>query len=109
MNLPRFLSYLPLLAAALSATAAPADWPQWRGVNRDGISPETGLLKEWPQDGPPLAWKLTGIGKGMGSVSIHDGRRFVLGKRKEGQFIAAFDLPTQKKVWSARVSDGGAD
>src|SRR3954468_8189033 len=106
MNLPRFFATLPLLALSFSATAAPADWPQWRGANRDGISPETGLLKEWPADGPPLAWKLTGLGKGMGSVSIHGGRLFVLGKRKEGQFIAAFDLATHKEAWSARVSEG---
>lgn len=109
MNLPRFLSALPLLAVSLCATAALADWPQWRGTNRDGISPETGLLKEWPQDGPPLAWKLAGIGKGMGSVSIHGGKLFALGKRKEGQFIAAYDLATQKEAWTARVSEGGAD
>src|SRR3954463_5720985 len=83
MNLPRTFSALSLLALLASATAAPPDWPQWRGVNRDGLSPETGLLKEWPADGPPLAWKMTGIGKGMGSVSIHGGRLFVLGKRKD--------------------------
>lgn len=106
MNLPRLLA-LPLLTATLCA--APADWPQWRGLNRDGVSPETGLLKEWPQDGPPLAWKMSGIGKGMGSVSIHGERLFVLGKRKEGQFIAAYDLATQKEIWSARVSESGAD
>src|SRR3954469_13569437 len=106
-----FLSlFLVLQSAAPAApTPRPDGWPQWRGPNRDGISPETGLLKEWPADGPPLAWELTGLGKGMGSVSIHGGRLFVLGKRKEGQFIAAFDLATQKEVWSARVSEGGAD
>ena len=37
---------------SLSATASAADWPQWRGPNRDGISQETGLLKDWPADGP---------------------------------------------------------
>ena len=36
------------------------DWPQWQGPNRNAISKETGLLKEWPKDGPPLAWKITG-------------------------------------------------
>ncbi len=43
--------------------AAPGDWPQWRGPNRDGISMETGLLKEWPADGPPLLWKIKGLGR----------------------------------------------
>ena len=40
------------------------DWPQWRGPNRDGISAEKGLLKEWPKGGPPLAWQAKGAGEG---------------------------------------------
>src|SRR6516162_9045816 len=43
-----------LFAAACCALTA-ADWPQWRGPDRDGLSKETGLLKEWPKDGPKLA------------------------------------------------------
>ena len=41
-----------------------ADWPQWRGPNRDGISSETGLLESWPKGGPPLLWKIQGLGEG---------------------------------------------
>ena len=43
-------------ALLLSLVACAADWPQWRGPDRNGISPETGLLKTWPKAGPPLAW-----------------------------------------------------
>ena len=45
----RTLLLLPLLLAA--------DWPQWRGPARDGVSPEKGLLRKWPEGGPKLAWK----------------------------------------------------
>ena len=38
------------------ATAPAADWPQWRGPARDGTSRERGLLRQWPKEGPPLAW-----------------------------------------------------
>lgn len=55
--------------ALLCPPALAADWPQWRGPNRDGISPETGLLKEWPKDGPPLAWKITNLGTGFSPVA----------------------------------------
>ena len=55
-----------LLALPLLAT----DWPQWRGVERNGISPETGLLKSWPAGGPPLVWKATGLGEGYSDVSV---------------------------------------
>ena len=104
------LRLTPLLLSVSLVTAAATDWPQWRGVNRDGISPESGLLKEWPADGPPLAWTLKGLGSGMGSVAIHGERVFVLGKRgKDGAFIGAFDLATQKEAWSARVSESGGD
>ena len=41
------------------------DWPQWRGPNRDGISQEKGLLKEWPKDGPKLVWQVKDIGAGF--------------------------------------------
>ena len=102
---PRFLAILPFLAVA--AHAVTTDWPQWRGPNRDGLSTESGLLKEWPAEGPKLAWQASGIGKGMGSVAIHAGKIFVLGKRKDGQFIVALDLATQRELWSARVSENG--
>ena len=53
---PNFHSAV-FLAISLSITATPLrakDWPQWRGPNRNGVSLETGLLKEWPKDGPKL-------------------------------------------------------
>ena len=50
-----------LLTIALAAQEpAPAEWFQWRGPNRDGISPETGLLQEWPKSGPAQVWKIAG-------------------------------------------------
>jgi len=49
---------------------AGANWPQWRGPNRDGVSKETGLLKQWPAEGPPLLWKASGAGRGYSSFSI---------------------------------------
>ncbi len=42
----------------------PFDWPQWQGPDRTAVSKETGLLKEWPKDGPPLAWQVKDLGGG---------------------------------------------
>ena len=50
------------VASAQDSAAAASDWPQWRGPHRDALCTETGLLKDWPKDGPPLAWKGTDIG-----------------------------------------------
>jgi len=54
--------FLMILAAASAANAA--DWPQFRGPSRDGTSPETGLLKQWPQEGPKELWSVDGLGVG---------------------------------------------
>ena len=50
--------------------ATPADWYQWRGPNRDGISQETGLLQQWPKSGPPLAWRANGVGNVHGTAIV---------------------------------------
>src|SRR5687767_10489735 len=53
-----------------TATAWSADWPQWQGPDRNAISKETGLLQEWPEDGPSLAWRIKGLGGGYSAPSI---------------------------------------
>ena len=52
-------------AGAIAAPAAGPQWPGWRGPARDGVSPDKGLLAEWKDGGPPLAWKATGLGGGL--------------------------------------------
>ncbi len=98
------LSSLPLMAFGL-APSSPAGWHQWRGQNRDGVSTETGLLKSWPAEGPKLLWEVKGLGEGMASVSVGDGKIFAQGKRKDGDFVTAFDAKTQAQLWTAKVSD----
>ena len=104
MHTPRILASLLVLTSI-----AAADWPQWRGPARDGVSAEKGLLPEWPTAGPALAWQVSGLGKGMGSVAISGGKIFTLGRRKDGQYVIALDLATQKELWATRVSDKGEE
>ncbi len=87
------------LAHELKAQST-ANWPQWRGPNRDGISKETGLLKQWPAEGPTLVWKAIGAGRGYSSFSIERGRLFTMGLRGDREFIIAFDIATGKEAWS---------
>jgi outer membrane protein assembly factor BamB len=92
-----------------------ADWPQWRGPNRDGICSETGLLKSWPADGPKLLWEITGLGPGYSSMSIVDGRLYTMGDisldSEKTQCVLAYDLATHNRLWTAKVgpkhNDGG--
>ena len=98
----RIVSILSLMvfASSLAAAQTSGDWPQWRGPNRDGISKETGLLKQWPAQGPPLVWKATGAGNGYSSLAIAGGRIFTMGVRANSEYIIAFDVATGKEVWA---------
>jgi outer membrane protein assembly factor BamB len=89
---------LMLVQHATAQTAA--DWPQWRGPNRDGISKETGLLKQWPAEGPPLVWKASGAGRGYSSFSISNGKLYTMGLRGDREFVVAFDIATGKEAWA---------
>lgn len=89
-----------LLCLGEVAAQTGGNWPQWRGPNRDGISKETGLLKQWPEAGPPLAWKTTGAGGGYSSFAISNGRLYTMGLRGDKEFIVAFDVATGKQVWA---------
>jgi outer membrane protein assembly factor BamB len=95
------LAVVVLLAVVQAALAqAAANWPQWRGPNRDGISKETGLLKQWPAEGPPLVWKANGAGRGYSSFAIADGKLYTMGVRGNREFIIAFDIATGKEAWA---------
>jgi outer membrane protein assembly factor BamB len=87
---------LPLLAA---------EWPQWRGPGRDGISQETGLLKSWSVDGPPLVWKAKGLGEGYSAFSVSQGLLFTQGQRGGQEFVLAIDIKTGKRVWGTPTGE----
>ncbi|MBD0327143.1 MAG: PQQ-like beta-propeller repeat protein [Pyrinomonadaceae bacterium] len=91
---------LLLLSAVEAGAQTGGEWPQWRGSNRDGISKETGLLKQWPAEGPPLAWKTTGAGRGYSSLAVSKGRIYTMGLRGEREHIIAFDVATGKEAWA---------
>ena len=74
-----------ILLLSLPIALWAADWPQWRGPKRDGISAETGLLKAWPASGPPLVWKAEGLGEGYSSMSVSQGMIFTQGQRGDTQ------------------------
>ncbi len=96
-----------LLGLAASAAAADSDWPQWRGPHRDGISPETGLLQQWPAQGPTLAWKVTGLGAGYSGLAVVDGKIFTMGDGTDSSFIYALSEANGKQLWAAKVGKPG--
>lgn len=86
-----------------SLTALAADWPQFRGPNRDGVSRETGLLKAWPDGGPKLAWKVNGLGAGFSGVSTSSGRLFTMGEDEASSYVYALEESTGKVLWKTKI------
>jgi outer membrane protein assembly factor BamB len=98
---------LCLVGLGLCSAAQAADWPQWRGPNRDGICAETGLLESWPEGGPKLLWEIKGLGTGYSSLTIVDGKLYTMGdievESEKTQCVLAYDLSTRKRLWEAEV------
>jgi outer membrane protein assembly factor BamB len=82
------------------------DWPQWQGPDRTAVSKETGLLKEWPKGGPPLAWRAKGLGGGDSAPSVAAGRLFGMSNRGDDEVVWALSEADGKELWATRL--GGA-
>ncbi|NQT11587.1 MAG: PQQ-binding-like beta-propeller repeat protein [Planctomycetes bacterium] len=112
---PPTLSILALLAcfaagcfAFQAGAASPEDWPRFRGPQNNGLSPETGLLDQWPEDGPELLWQIEGLGRGYSTVSIAQGKIFTMGDRPgdDGaaeQSVIALELATRRELWATTI------
>ena len=87
----------PATGAAASAATAEGEWPCFHGPNRDAKSPDKGLLKEWPKEGPPLLWKFDGIGKGFSSVTVSGGTVYTAGDLGDRFTVFAFDMDGKPK------------
>jgi outer membrane protein assembly factor BamB len=105
-----FWCLAPLALASLVPAAAPLpkpgafDWPQWQGPERNAISRETGLLQDWPdKQGPPLAWKITGLGEGFSTTSVAGGRIFGQSLRGNDEVVWALDEKDGKGLWAAVI------
>lgn len=68
-----------------------ADWPQFRGPGRDGTSDETGLMKQWPENGPAELWSCTGMGEGFSSVAVAGGVAYTCGMISREGYVFAID------------------
>jgi outer membrane protein assembly factor BamB len=93
---------------SFTLAANAADWPQWRGPQRDGISKETGLLKEWPKDGPKLLWQVKDLGDGYSTPAVAGDYLYVLSnKGKDDEFVQARKVKDGEQVWSTRLGKVG--
>ncbi|MEX2141572.1 MAG: PQQ-binding-like beta-propeller repeat protein [Pirellulales bacterium] len=83
------------------------DWPQWRGPNRDGLSADTKLLKKWPENGPPVVWKGTGLGEGFSSVSVAGDQIYTMGDLDDACYLFAVSRDGGEVIWKAKIGRAG--
>jgi len=107
MKPPRVLMVAVLFFFSFQAMEA-ADWPQWRGPDRNGISPETGLLKEWPKDGPKLLWRNDDIDYGYSTPAVVGDFIYLLSnKGMDDESVRALAVRDGKQLWSTRLGKVG--
>ena len=95
------------LALAL-VNAIAADWPQWNGPNRDGKSPETGLLPAWPAGGPKLLWRAAGFGGGYSESSVVGDRLYTMGDKDKAGWVVCASADGGKILWATKVGAAGS-
>ncbi len=97
---------LALLTAADRPPGHPGahDWPQWQGPRRDARSTETGLLKHWPPQGPPIVWTAHHLGGGYSTPSIAAGRVFGMSFQGDDEVVWALDEQTGHPIWTTRIA-----
>ncbi|MEZ6132306.1 MAG: PQQ-binding-like beta-propeller repeat protein [Planctomycetaceae bacterium] len=91
------------LLIIFAAVSNADDWPTWRGVQRDGVSQETGLLSEWPSAGPRKVWTSSDAGLGYSSFAVVGDRLYTLGADENEEYLIALDAMTGKKIWQTSI------
>ena len=99
----RLLLGILIVSICAGRSAVAADWPQYRGPNRDDVSAETGLLKQWPAEGPKLLWTHENAGVGYSTVAVVGDRAYTIGGRGKDEFLIALSTVDGKEAWATRV------
>jgi outer membrane protein assembly factor BamB len=91
---------VPELKGSSASTGSKGSWPCFLGSNHDNVSKESGLLRRWPQNGPKLAWHVSGLGQGYSAVSVAEGLVFTMGTPENRESLLAINLADGKALWS---------
>lgn len=97
---------LTLVPFADAQSTSSTDWPQWRGPNRNGISQESGLMKQWPASGPSRVWMTSNLGAGFGSIAVKDDRIYVQGLQGRASMVSSLNRDDGQVVWSKVIGTG---
>jgi outer membrane protein assembly factor BamB len=107
MKVARFLAAASGLVLSLPAVQA-ADWPQWRGPERNGVSQEKGLLAEWPKEGPRLNWQVKDLGDGYSTPSVVGDRIYLIANKGiQDENALALSVSDGRVIWKQRLGKVG--
>ncbi|HRZ96683.1 MAG TPA: PQQ-like beta-propeller repeat protein [Paludibacter sp.] len=101
-----FIAAIALFSFSISGISQ--ELVQWRGAERSGVYNETGLLKEWPAEGPKLLWQFDGLGRGFTSVTIANGKIYTTGETEGSGFVYALNKDG-KQIWKTEYGKDWAD
>ncbi len=94
-----FAGSIVLIGLAGSASRAD-DWPQWRGLNRDGKSTDFKAPKEWPKE-LTQKWKVT-VGDGVATPALVGDKLYVFSREKNSEVTRCLNANTGKEIWSEK-------
>lgn len=99
---------LSAVVCLCAASVMAADWPQWRGPDRSGVSNERGLLKEWPAGGPKLLWQVNDLGDGYSTPVVVGSRIYMMSNHgMDNEYVQAISAVDGKVIWTTRVGNVG--
>ncbi len=96
-----------LLISLTAAVAYAADWPNYRGPDRNGISKEVISTEHWPVGEAEIVWRAS-VGVGYSSMTVSDGKVYTLGntgkkdidESKHKDIVYCLDAKTGKEIWT---------
>ena len=108
MNYNFSIRLFPLILLSLLTAVFAQDWPQYLGPDRNSTSPQTGLLRSWPESGPEVVWTVP-VGHGYGGPAVKDGKVYLLDRVPEAaDNLRCFDLFSGQELWNFQYDAPGS-
>ena len=95
----------PVLVSIGAESVSADDWPQWQGPNRNAVSAEKGLLQQWPEGGPKLAWRIDNLGGGDSAPAVVGGKLYGMSNREGKEIVWAISEKDGSAIWSTPLGD----
>ena len=107
MNKSKVFIGLIALSVIITIKSNAQDWPQIYGPDRNHTSPQKGLLRSWPEEGPEVLWAVN-VGRGYGGPVVKNGNVYLLDRDDEvGDIMRCFSLQTGDELWKYSYNSPG--